>query len=37
VLVRRLREVHRTPWGAAQAFTYCLCRFEPPSTRRAAA
>ena len=24
--VRQLREVHRTPWGAPQAFTYWVCR-----------
>lgn len=29
VLLRHRREVHRTPWGAPQAFTYCLCRFHP--------
>jgi SAM-dependent methyltransferase len=23
------REEHRTPWGAVQAFTYCLCRYTP--------
>ena len=23
------REQHTTPGGAAQAFTYCLCRYEP--------
>ncbi len=23
------REEHRTPWGAVQHFTYCLCRYEP--------
>jgi ubiquinone/menaquinone biosynthesis C-methylase UbiE len=28
-LLRSEREEHRTPWGAVQSFTYCLCRFEP--------
>ncbi len=23
------RQTHVTPWGAPQAFTYCLCRYEP--------
>jgi SAM-dependent methyltransferase len=27
-LVRSVREEHHTPWGAEQAFTYCLCRIE---------
>jgi ubiquinone/menaquinone biosynthesis C-methylase UbiE len=25
-VVESLREEHHTPWGARQAFTYCLCR-----------
>ncbi len=28
-LIESRREEHRTPWGASQAFTYCLCRYEP--------
>ena len=28
-LLRHLQEVHQTPWGATQAFTYCICRFSP--------
>jgi SAM-dependent methyltransferase len=28
-IVETRQEVHHTPWGAAQAFTYCLCRYEP--------
>ncbi len=28
-LVESRREVHSTPWGAQQTFTYCLCRYEP--------
>jgi hypothetical protein len=35
-LLERRREVHETPWGAPQAFTYCLCRFDPPARRAAA-
>ena len=27
--VESRREEHRTPWGAVQAFTYCLCRYTP--------
>jgi SAM-dependent methyltransferase len=26
LLLRHLTEVHRTPWGAAQQFTYCYCK-----------
>ena len=33
-LVESQREEHETPWGAAQAFTYCLCWLE--TTRSAA-
>ena len=36
-LLRHRREVHRTPWGAPQPFTYCVCRFDPHHGRRAAA
>lgn len=28
-LLESHRELHTTPAGAQQAFTYCLCRFEP--------
>ncbi len=31
------REEHRTPWGARQAFTYCLCRYDPQALLRDAA
>jgi ubiquinone/menaquinone biosynthesis C-methylase UbiE len=31
------RQVHMTPWGAEQAFTYCLCRYEPHASTRHAA
>lgn len=27
-LLDSIREDHRTPWGATQAFVYCLCRVE---------
>lgn len=30
------RELHTTPAGAQQAFTYCLCRFEPQSRETSA-
>ena len=36
-LLRQLREVHHTPWGAPQPFTYCLCRYSPRTARRDAA
>ncbi|MGH9807463.1 MAG: class I SAM-dependent methyltransferase [Terriglobia bacterium] len=36
-LVASRRQMHRTPWGAWQAFTYCLCRFEPHASSRHAA
>lgn len=36
-LVTSQRHTHRTPWGAEQAFTYCLCRYEPPASSRHAA
>ena len=29
-LVSSERESHQTPWGDRQAFTYCLCRLDPP-------
>ena len=33
-LIESRREEHVTPWGARQAFTYCVCRFTPsPSAR----
>lgn len=36
-VVESAREAHRTPSGAEQRFTYCLCRFEPrPDARHAA-
>ena len=28
-LVTSAHQTHRTPWDARQAFTYCLCRYEP--------
>ena len=36
-VVESLRQEHRTPWGATQAFTYCLCRYEPHASSRHAA
>jgi len=36
-LVESHREVHTTPTGASQAFTYCVCRFTPQSRVRPAA
>lgn len=30
-LLDSVREEHRTPWGATQAFVYCLCRVEGES------
>lgn len=33
-LVESRREEHDTPWGARQAFTYCLCRYEPHASAR---
>lgn len=30
-LLSSRRETHVTPWGASQEFTYCLCRWEPPT------
>jgi len=36
-LVESRHQDHHTPWGTRQAFTYCLCRYEPRvSTRHAA-
>lgn len=36
-LVTSMHQMHRTPWDARQAFTYCLCRYEPqPVTSDAA-
>lgn len=31
-VVESRRQMHHTPWGAPQAFTYCLCRYEPPGS-----
>jgi SAM-dependent methyltransferase len=31
------REEHHTPWGAVQAFTYCVCSYEPAGHVRSAA
>lgn len=31
------QRTHVTPWGAPQAFTYCLCRYEPNALSRHAA
>lgn len=28
-LVTSSHEMHRTPWGAEQAFTYCMLKYEP--------
>jgi SAM-dependent methyltransferase len=36
-LVESRREEHNTPRGARQAFTYCLCRYEPRVSARHAA
>jgi SAM-dependent methyltransferase len=36
-LVVSQRQMHSTPWGATQAFTYCLCRYEPHASTRHAA
>ena len=30
-LIKSERQQHITPWGAPQAFTYCLCRYCPQS------
>jgi len=30
-LIKSERQRHITPWGAPQAFTYCLCRYCPQS------
>lgn len=32
-----VREEHTTPWGAPQAFVYCLCRYQPRAGARSAA
>lgn len=37
ILLRARREVHQTPWGALQPFTYCVCRYVPSAARRDAA
>jgi ubiquinone/menaquinone biosynthesis C-methylase UbiE len=31
------REEHHTPWGTLQAFTYCVCSYEPAGDVRSAA
>ena len=31
-LVESEQKVHLTPWGSPQAFTYCVCRYEPPAS-----
>lgn len=36
-LLDRERELHHTPTGGTQAFTYCSCRFDPGSGHRTAA
>jgi SAM-dependent methyltransferase len=36
-VVESRREEHSTPWGAAQTFTYCLCRYEPSAALHHAA
>jgi ubiquinone/menaquinone biosynthesis C-methylase UbiE len=36
-LLTSRREVHHTPAGIAQPFTYCLCRYNPETSARAAA
>lgn len=36
-VVESRRQVHHTPWGAPQAFTYCLCRYEPSASTHHAA
>jgi len=36
-LLSSARQIHITPWGAEQAFTYCLCRYEPRASTRHAA
>ncbi|MGH7668791.1 MAG: class I SAM-dependent methyltransferase [Gemmatimonadaceae bacterium] len=36
-LLESHRELHTTPAGREQAFTYCLCRFEPAAGSREAA
>ena len=36
-LLTSYREAHRTPSGATQEFTYCVCRYEPHASSRHAA
>jgi SAM-dependent methyltransferase len=36
-LLTSRRRLHHTPWGAEQAFSYCLCRYEPRASTRHAA
>ena len=33
-LIESRRDEHVTPWGARQAFTYCVCRFTPQNIAR---
>jgi SAM-dependent methyltransferase len=35
-LIESVREQHVTPSGSTQSFLYCLCRFIPPASDRAA-
>ena len=36
-LLRSIQEVHRTPWGARQPFSYAVLRYSPPATDSAGA
>lgn len=36
-LIEGKREIHLTPWGAQQEFTYCMARFEPADASAAGA
>lgn len=36
-LVGSQHHTHYTPWGVPQAFTYCLCRYEPHASSQHAA
>lgn len=36
-LLNSTREEHTTPWGAKQAFVYCLCRYQPSANVHPAA
>jgi len=33
-IVTSQQQTHRTPWGAEQSFTYCLCQYEPHASAR---